>query len=327
MTFERARPTYAVIKDVLGGRIADGTLAAGTVLLEGPVAELFRSSRSPVKQAFAQLEAEGLVRRFGGRGVAVGAAEAPLRRGRLSAELLGLAESSGDPPRARAWQALYYGVERDLILHSVFGGFRVNELALARHLGVGRTVARDVLTHARSLGILAKDGGSAHWTLVPLGEARFEELYELRILLEPVVLKAAVPHVPPAVLDGMERDLLRVAEASSEASVAELDRLEDDLHVRCLAFGGKPELLGALQRTRRILVAGKHIQAALRRTPLIDPFMGEHLDIVRALRAGDGERAAAAAVAHLEASRDKAADRLRRFHEGHAIAPVPYITE
>jgi hypothetical protein len=32
-------------------------------------------------------------------------------------------------------------------------------------------------------------------------------------------------------------------------------------------------------------------------------------------------------VAHLEASRDKAAGRLRRFHEGHAIAPVPCITD
>lgn len=327
VTFERARPAYAVIKDALARRIADGALAEGTVLLEGPLAELFRSSRSPVKQAFAQLEAEGLVRRFGGRGVAVGAAEAPLRRVKLSPELLGLEQSSADPPKARAWQALYYGVERDLILHSVFGRFRVNELALARHLGVGRTVARDVLTHARSLGIVGKEDGSAHWSLVPLGEERFAELYELRILLEPAVLKAAVPRVPPAVLDGMERDLLRVAESSSEASVAELDRLEDDLHVRCLSFGDKPELVGALGRARRVLVAGKHIQAALRRTPLIDPFMGEHLDVVRAARAGDGERAAAALVAHLEASRDKAADRLRRFHEGHAIAPVPYVTE
>ena len=326
MTFERARPAYAVIKDTLARRIEDGTLAEGTVLLEGSLAELFRSSRSPVKQAFAQLEAAGLVRRFGGRGVAVGPATAPLKRIKLTPELLGLGESSGEPPKARAWQALYYGVERDLILHSVFGRFRVNELALARHLGVGRTVARDVLTHAQSLGVLAKDG-TAHWSLVPLGEERFSELYELRILLEPVVLKAAVPNVPPAVLDGMERDLLRVAEAPSEAGVAELDRLEDDLHVRCLAFGGKPELVGALQRTRRIVVAGKHIQAALRRAPLIDPFMEEHLEIVRAVRAGDGERAAAAMAAHLEASRGKAAERLEQFHEGHAITPVPYITD
>ena len=327
MGFERARPAYAVIKDTVARRIGDGTLAEGTVLLEGPLAEIFRSSRSPVKQAFAQLEAAGLVRRFGGRGVAVGSATAPLRRIKLTPELLGLDESSADPPKTRAWQALYYAVERDLILHSVFGRFRVNELALARHLGVGRTVARDVLTHAQSLGILSKDGGNAHWSLVPLGEERFGELYELRILLEPVVLKAAVPRIPPPVLDGMERDLLRVAGAPSEASVAELDKLEDDLHVRCLAFGNKPELAGALRRTRPILVAGKHIQAALRRTPLIDPFMGEHLEIVRALRAGDGERAAAALVAHLGASRDKAADRLRRFHEGHAIAPAPYITD
>jgi DNA-binding GntR family transcriptional regulator len=326
VTFERARPAYAVIKDVLSRRIGDGTLAEGTVLLEGPLAELFRSSRSPVKQAFAQLEAAGLVRRFGGRGVAVGPATAPLKRVKLTPELLGLDQSSADPPKTRAWQALYYGVERDLILHSVFGRFRVNELALARHLGVGRTVARDVLTQAQSLGILAKDG-TAHWSLVPLGEERFAELYELRILLEPVVLKSAVPHIPPAVLDGMERDLLRVAGAPSGASVAELDRLEDDLHVRCLAFGNKPELVGALQRTRRIVVAGKHIQAALRRAPPIDPFMEEHLEIVRAVRAGEAGRAGVAMAVHLASSRDKAAERLEHFHKGNAITPVPYIID
>ncbi len=88
---------------------------------------------------------------------------------------------------------------------------------------------------------------------------------------------------------------------------------------RCLAFGHKPELVGALHRARRILVAGKHLQAALRRAPLIDRFKGEHPEVVRVVRPGGGERTGAAMVAHLEASRDKAADRLRRFHEGHAI--------
>ncbi len=87
---------------------------------------------------------------------------------------------------------------------------------------------------------------------------------------------------------------------------------------RCLAFGHKPELFGALHRARRVLVAGKHLQAALRRAPLIDRFKGEHPEVVRVVQVGEGERAAAL-VAHLEASRDKAADRLRRFHEGHAI--------
>jgi len=326
LTLERVRPAYAVIEDTLSSRIRDGSLAEGTVLLEVPLAEIFRSSRSPVKQAFSQLEGAGLVRRFEGRGVAVGPVTAPLKRVKITAELLGLDANPANPPKVWAWQTLYYSVERDLILRSVFGRFRVNELALARYLGVGRTVARDVLTHAQSVGILGKDD-SAHWSLVPLGEERFRELYELRILLEPVLLKAAVPNIPPPVLDAMEQRLLGVADSSSDATVAELDQLEDDLHVRCLAFSHKPELVGALQRATCVLVAGKHIQAALQRTPLIDPFMGEHLDIVGAIRAGHGERAAAAMVAHLEASRDKAVDRLRQFYKMKAITPLPYIID
>jgi DNA-binding GntR family transcriptional regulator len=48
---------------------------------------------------------------------------------------------------------------------------------------------------------------------------------------------------------------------------------------------------------------------------------------VRAMRAGDGERAAAATVAHLEASRDKAAERLSQFHKENVITRVPYIID
>ena len=134
---ERPRPAYALIGDALRGAIRDGRLPAGAVLVESALAGMFGASRSPVKQAFAALEGEGLVRRFGGRGVVVGAAEAD-RRIAVTPDLLGL----GAPAEARddGWTALYYRVERDIILASLFGRPRVNELALARHLGVGRTV-------------------------------------------------------------------------------------------------------------------------------------------------------------------------------------------
>ena len=59
---------------------------------------------------------------------------------------------------------------------------------------------------------------------------------------------------------------------------------------------------------------------------MVDPFMGEHLEAVRVVRAGGGERAGAAMVTHLDASRDKAANRLRRFHEGYAITSRHLMT-
>lgn len=327
--FERDGPAYATIAGVLRGAIAEGALGTGTVLLEGPLAALFGSSRSPIKQALALLAQDGLVSRFDGRGVMVGDGRAPPNRVPVTAAMLGLdAADSESGGKVGIWQnagqKLYYDVERALILRSVFGRFRVNELALARHFGVGRTVARDVLMQAQAAGIIAKDDKS-HWYLVPLDADRFNDLYELRELLEPVAIRSAAGHVPPAELTAMAARLEAVNAAYPRLDVAELDTLETDLHVRCIGYGRNSEILEALRRARCLLVAGKHIQAALSHDRHIDPFMDEHLDIIRALMETDGERAAGGLLHHLSASRQKAMERLDAFHAVNAIEPVPYI--
>ncbi len=331
--FTRDEPAYAAIAGVLRAAIAGGRLPPGTVLLEGPLAALFGSSRSPVKQALQRLTQEGTVARFDGRGLMVGDGSHPPRRTPLTGAMLGLAAGGGvatAPPLPalgqNAGQKLYYEVERALILTSVFGRFRVNELALARHFGVGRTVARDVLLQAQAAGILTKDEKS-HWYLVPLDAGRFSDLYELRELLEPVAIRTAAGHVPPRELSTMA-GRLEVAEAAYPAiDVAALDGLENDLHVRCIGFARNPEIAGALMRTRCLLVSGKHIQAALSQARRIDPFMDEHLAIIHALTQEDGERAARFMFDHLEASRLKALERLDAFHATHALELPAYIQD
>ena len=69
--------------------------------------------------------------------------------------------------RSFAWEGIYEEVERAIIHRSAFGRFRVNELELARHYKVGRTVAHDVLTRLQALGIVDKDERQ-RWTIVSL---------------------------------------------------------------------------------------------------------------------------------------------------------------
>jgi len=316
-------PAYAVIAGRLRRSIAEGTLPDGIVLLEGPLAALFGSSRSPVKQALAELEDEGLVSRFDGRGLIVGRTSSP-RRVPVTADMLKSGAEAVAAKKGFAWQSLYYDFEREIILSSVFGRFRVNELAIARHFDVGRTVARDLLIHAREVGIVSK-GEKSHWWTVPLDEARFRDLYELRILLEPVALDSAIGQIPTAQLDAIEARLKAAMDAYPRVEAADLDVLENDLHIDCIGHGRNPELIEALKRTRCILVSGKHIQMELKPYGLVDPFMGEHLDIVRAVRKGQHKAARTALVAHLQASSDKAALRLAAFRASHAPASLPYI--
>lgn len=319
---ERPRPAYALIGDALRGAIIDGRLPAGAVLVESALAGMFGSSRSPVKQALAALEAEGLVRRFGGRGMAVGAAAAD-RRIAVTPDLLrlgALAEARDD-----GWTALYYRVERDIILASLSGRPRVNELALARHFGVGRTVARNLLLRAQAVGILSKDG-NAPWQVVPLDRPRIEHLYELRIALEPPLLRAAVGSIPEDEIAAMETRLTEAARMIPTLDITGLDSLETDLHVTCLGYSPNTEMAEALRRTRPLLVVGKHIQDALPGRPGIDPFMDEHLAVLRAARAKEAGAACAALRQHLMSSQDKAIRRLEAFHADRAGIVPPYIS-
>lgn len=317
--------TYATITAQIRKSIEVGGLPAGTVLLEGPLASLFGSSRSPVKRALASLEEEGLVSRFGGRGLLVGKHETP-RRLRLTSRMLLLDDDDGISAKSFAWQPHYYDIEREIILRSVFGRARVNELALARHLNVGRTVAHDLLTHAREVGIVQKDDGS-RWWIVPLDETRFANLYQLRILLEPSALISAMEYIPDAKLDEVHSRLRRAQDDFPGFTSADLDKLEEDIHIDCLGYCRNPEIIEALKRSRCILVAGKHIQLAQGNGKSVDPFMQEHLEIVAALREKDQLAVGMKLIQHLELSAEKAAQRLKTFRNSQLMADLPYILD
>ena len=318
-----ATTTYATIAGQIRKGIEDGSLPNGIVLLEGPIAALFGCSRSPVKQALASLQHDGLLSSFDGRGLLVGKTGEPNRQ-KVTPAMLQLDMEEGINAKSFAWQPHYYDFEREIILRSVFGRARVNELALARHLDVGRTVAHDLLIHAREVGIVVKDERS-HWWIVPLDEKRFEDLYELRILLEPVALKGAIGRIPEARLDEIERGLARAVRDFPAVSGPDLDVLESDLHIDCNSYCRNPEILEALKRTRCLLVAGKHIQLAISNNSNVDPFMEEHQEIVAEVRAGNRSAAARKLVRHLELSAKKASHRLKAFRESQQTDDLPYV--
>lgn len=314
---------YESIADTLRRAVLGGSVPEGTVLLEGPIAALFGSSRSPVKQALATLEAEGLVRRFEGRGVLAGNGAPPLRL-KITGEMLELEAPKN--AKAFAWQSYYYDFEETVVLRAVFGSCRINELALARHYKVGRTVAGDILNHAAKNGIVISDEKS-RWWINPLDERRFQDLYEIRLLLEPAALRTAMARIPSDTLSEMRGRLTQASAKFPLVEPAELDRLEEDLHVNLLQYSSNSDILETLVRTRGILVAGKHIQRAVRGRLPIDAFMDEHLEIMDAIDAGNAAAAQSALGEHLQRSSDKAVERLRAFRKISVVSHMSYLID
>lgn len=272
------------------------------------------------------------MRRFEGRGFLAGGGEPS--RIQVTAAMLGLAADAASartpawaPTWAPIWRGHYYDFENTVILRATLGAARINELALARHYRVSRAVAGDLLNHAAGTGIVVRDERS-RWLVNPLDEARFQDLYDLRLLLEPAALRTAIMRVPDPVLDEMRRRLLDASKRVSAAESAELDRLEEDLHVALLNFSANPEIGEVLKRTRCILVAGKHIQRAIRESASPDAFVDEHLEILDAVSARNFRLARRRLHAHLTDSQKKAKDRLRAYREqGGRSVDVPYMLD
>lgn len=317
---------YELISQLLRKAIGNGSIARGAVLLEGPLAEILRATRTPVRKALQALEEEGLISRFDGRGYTAGPAGVEPLRVTLDAAMLGLDDDAEPVRKTLGWESIYDQVERDVVHLSVFDSYRINELELARHFGVGRVVARDVLLRLERLGLLEKDE-RLRWAVKPLDAARLNHLYELRWLLEPAALRAGARSVPPAELHAMIGNLHHAMACYPRISRIELDKLEHDLHVRLLARCANLDLLQSLERTRCILTLSKHVLGESAPMPKNDPFMSDHLEILEALGREEIPLAEALLRKHLETSCLKVTQRVELVRNTYATPKLPYISE
>jgi DNA-binding GntR family transcriptional regulator len=224
------------------------------------------------------------------------------------------------------WQKIYQPIERELILRSAYGRFRVNELELSHHYKIGRTVAHEALTQIQSTGIIMK-GGKTQWFTVPLDAKRVDDLYALRELIEPVLVAHAALRVPPDMLQAMKQRLLSAMNHYPKVDQSDLYALEDDIHITCLEYGHNVEMLEALRRTRCIIILIKHIVGKEMPYPKMDPFFEEHLRIIEGLDKRDSERARRAMAMHLQASRKKTANRIIAFRKSYSVPPISFVTE
>ncbi|MCP8895150.1 GntR family transcriptional regulator [Shinella daejeonensis] len=318
-------PLYLRVRDRLAQAIAEGRLPRGALLLEGPVARLFSSTRTPVRQAFALLEEARLIRRFDGRGYVVGQGRGAPKRLSLTPGMLGFDDDGQGLRKAPGWEAIYESLEREMVHISVFGRHRVNEVELSRDRGVGRQVARDALTRLEGLGIVEKDE-RMRWTLVPLDEKRMHDLHDIRIALEPMALVRAAPFLPPAERRAMTERLEQALAVYPDLSIEVMDGLETDLHITCLGYCPNPELLIALRRARFMLNVSKHVIGVSHRMPADEPFIAEHLAVFRALDAGDSARAAATLRHHIAVSLPKVIGRVAELRAAHRPDMPVYAT-
>jgi DNA-binding GntR family transcriptional regulator len=243
---------YELICRVLRSNIQSGRLPEGFVLLEGPIADLLQSSRAPVQMALKILQDEKLIQRFDGRGFLVGQGPATTNPKRIDIRTLDLhvSDEIDDALQSRSmWEQVYDQVEEAVASSLIFGEFRIIETELSMHLGVSRTVVRDVLSRLNERGLIRKNQ-SSHWIAGPLTAQSVRERFAIRSILEPAALKLAAPAINYAAVEQLSR---LASEGTSNFS--ETEDFEQALMNTCIAKVPNAEMIAVIRNIQLPLLA------------------------------------------------------------------------
>lgn len=307
----KLKPRYEVIRDTLRDSLTERRMATGVVLLEGPIANIFGTSRAPVRKALDLLHAEGLISRFEGRGyIAARPNEtvAPLRTV-LSRATLGLDRDDAAMDKRPAADRIFPDVEQTVATCITFGHFRLIESALSDYYSVSRTVVRQVLSRLRDRGLVEKDP-HAHWLAGPLTARSVAEDYEIRALLEPNALKASAPYLDHRLLQGMRQRLVDVMDGNRPPTPALMAAVEQDLHVVCLRHADNRKAASIIRQSQLPIMVNSVFSRTLGATKDEALFMEHKLVIDHLLR--DALDAAASSLeAHLRAAAKRTMQRLK----------------
>ena len=312
---------YELIARVLRANIVSGRLPPGFVLLEGPIAELTQSSRAPVQAALRILEDEALVHRFAGRGFLVGppnGAVQPLRRDIRELDLQIAVEIDEALQSRGTWELVYDRVEEEVASCLIFGEFRIVETELGDHLGVSRTVVRDVLSRLHERGLIAKNQ-SSHWIAGPLTAQSVREKFAVRAILEPAALRLAAAHIDHA-------EVARVQAALAAGEDMDGERLEDALMTHCIARAPNAELVDLI-RNNQFLLAAANRALTLLGLPRDRVATADYRTLFDLLSRHLVDSAAEYLQSHLRVQADKSLARLKIvavISEASSIAP--YLT-
>ncbi len=184
---------------------------------------------------------------------------------------------------------------RNAILQGILApGERLAQSQLADQLGVSRIPLRDALRRLEVEGLVRLDGRRGAW-VTSLDERDITEIYELRLMFEPVCMELAVTG-----LDDTSAELLcALSERMDEEDLSSAEALM----ARRLFYGELYSRAGRRYTSDLIVRLRNNVDRyhALERR---DHSHAAHADIRDCIRSRDGEKAARILSAHLKEARD-----------------------
>lgn len=209
---------------------------------------------------------------------------------------------------------VYAQLKQDLADFVLVPGDRFTENEVSERLQVSRTPVRQALLRLQAEGhveVLFRSG----WRVLPFDFARFDQLYDLRLLLETTAVRRICEdyaRVDRAALEALSAIWL-VPAARRSTDSQEVAQWDEAFHCALVSAAGNAEIARVHQDvTERIRIIRR---LDFTKQPRIDHTYEEHGKILRAVKAKRAEQAVLLLSAHIGTS--QAEVRKITLHEMH----------
>lgn len=194
---------------------------------------------------------------------------------------------------------VYAQIKQALFDFALLPGERFSENQVAEVTGASRTPVRAALTRLAREGFLSVQNRSG-WRVNDLDFQQFDQLYELRTILELAALDKLCQQTEPAVVPALCA-IWQVEPQAREAQGSTVFALDEAFHSALVAATGNQELASAHQRViERIRIVR---QLDFTETERVEATYREHAAILTALARHRSDEARRLMRAHIESSR------------------------
>jgi DNA-binding GntR family transcriptional regulator len=217
----------------------------------------------------------------------------------------------------RLADVVYRQVKSDIFEFRLLPGTGISENEIAARARVSRTPAREALLRLEREGFVELSPKTG-WSVKPLDFEHFEQLYDVRVILELAAVAKLCAGEHGAALEELKEVWLVPAKQRSSDRI-EVAQLDEAFHATLVRAAGNPELArlhGDITERIRILR-----RLDFTRPERIERTYQEHAAILRAVLARKSQQASMMLRSHIEASKLEVRKiSIHRLHLAHLEA-------
>jgi DNA-binding GntR family transcriptional regulator len=222
-------------------------------------------------------------------------------------------------PNGESAMARIYNELRSMAMSFEFRpGERLNEVVLAKRLGVSRTPLREALNRLTAEGFLSFAVNQGFFRK-PLEVKEIFDLFEFRQQVEIAVVKLALERATNDQFAEIECFLKDSMQEVPERTSRELVGLDEEFHERLTLLTGNREMLNCLKNINGRIQYVRWVNMDGRRSET----QGQHMEIIQRLRARDLDGSVQLMKDHIAQRMDQIIEKVERCY-GRIYIPKQY---